>query len=487
MKFSLTKTWTVILTSLALTFSAIGVTPARAAGVVGDGTPGSCTEAAFNAALIGGGAITFDCGPNPVTITLTSPKYLKFAITIDGGGLITLDGNSGIRLFDMLTWVGPAHMELKNITLIHGYAGAGGAVYIEVDQTVWMENVTIQDSHATGDGGAIYVDTNGTLTLTNVVFDGNGSGEEGGAVYNNQGALNFTNVLFQGNAALGWGGGINNNGGTATITDSTFSGNVANFGGGMFNLTSSPVMTNVIFSGNTADYGGGMYNSTSSPVLTNVTFSGNVANYFGGGMSNGTSSPTLMNVTFSGNKALLADGGGMENLAGSNPILMNVTFSGNSAIWEGGGMSNGSSNPILTNVTFSGNTSEHDGGGMSNETSSPQIRNTIFWGNTASNGTQIADFSSAASVSDSVIQDGYAGGTNITTTDPNLGALGNYGGFTQTIPLLAGSSAIDMGDDAFCPATDQRGIARPQGAHCDIGSFELKPSVYALFLPLILR
>ena len=62
--------------------------------------------------------------------------------------------------------------------------------------------------------------------------------------------------------------------------------------------------------------------------------------------------------------------------------------------------------------------------------------------------------------------------TNIITADPLLGALGNYGGFTQTIPLLAGSSAIDTGNDAVCPATDQRGVTRPQGAHCDIGAFE---------------
>ena len=38
--------------------------------------------------------------------------------------------------------------------------------------------------------------------------------------------------------------------------------------------------------------------------------------------------------------------------------------------------------------------------------------------------------------------------------------------------LLSGSTAIDAGDDAACPATDQRGVARPKGAHCDIGAFE---------------
>ena len=55
----------------------------------------------------------------------------------------------------------------------------------------------------------------------------------------------------------------------------------------------------------------------------------------------------------------------------------------------------------------------------------------------------------------------------------NLGTLGNNGGSTQTIPLLTGSAAIDAGDDAACPATDQRGVTRPQGTACDIGAYEV--------------
>ena len=33
----------------------------------------TCTQAALQAALTNGGHITFDCGPNPVTIPITSP------------------------------------------------------------------------------------------------------------------------------------------------------------------------------------------------------------------------------------------------------------------------------------------------------------------------------------------------------------------------------------------------------------------------------
>ncbi|RME12250.1 MAG: hypothetical protein D6816_01155, partial [Bacteroidetes bacterium] len=58
-------------------------------------------------------------------------------------------------------------------------------------------------------------------------------------------------------------------------------------------------------------------------------------------------------------------------------------------------------------------------------------------------------------------------------TNPLLGSLGNYGGSTQTIPLLAGSPAIDAAYSAVAPATDQRGFSR--NGLPDIGAFEYWP------------
>jgi hypothetical protein len=55
--------------------------------------------------------------------------------------------------------------------------------------------------------------------------------------------------------------------------------------------------------------------------------------------------------------------------------------------------------------------------------------------------------------------------------DPLLQPLANYGGATQTHALGVGSAAFDA-YTVGCPATDQRGVARPQGAACDIGAFE---------------
>ena len=51
--------------------------------------------------------------------------------------------------------------------------------------------------------------------------------------------------------------------------------------------------------------------------------------------------------------------------------------------------------------------------------------------------------------------------------------LGDNGGLTKTLALVAGSPAIDAaGPDCPPPDTDQRGFPRPQGGACDIGAFE---------------
>jgi hypothetical protein len=114
---------------------------------------------------------------------------------------------------------------------------------------------------------------------------------------------------------------------------------------------------------------------------------------------------------------------------------------------------------------------------MFNSGSNPTLRNVILWGDT------VNEIYGTATVSYSVVQGASEySGTGNKNTDPMLGPLGNYGGFTQTFPLLAGSSAVDAGDDtvSICDANtvdndnfDQNGVARPSDLHCDIGAYEL--------------
>ncbi len=121
--------------------------------VVGDGTPASCTAQAFMDAVALGGAIVFDCGPDPITITLTEPAKVfndqDPDIVIDGGGLVTLSGGGTTRILYMNTcdqnqvWT-TSHCQdqdhprltVQNITFVDGDSRAeteyegGGAIWV---------------------------------------------------------------------------------------------------------------------------------------------------------------------------------------------------------------------------------------------------------------------------------------------------------------------------------------------------------------------
>ncbi len=121
--------------------------------VVGTGTPASCTGEAFAAAVALGGVITFDCGPDPVTIDVTrTAKVVNDTgpkIVIDGGGKVVLNGG-GKRILYMNTcdqaqkWT-TSHCDnqdhpqltIQNLTFVGGDAtgddtegGGGGAVFV---------------------------------------------------------------------------------------------------------------------------------------------------------------------------------------------------------------------------------------------------------------------------------------------------------------------------------------------------------------------
>jgi CSLREA domain-containing protein len=389
---------------------------------------------------------------------------------------------------------------LTNVTFSGNYGGADGGGMFNSSSSATLTNVTFSDNYADSSGGGMFDGDGSSATLTNVTFSGNYAWR-GGGMHNWGGTATLTNVTFSGNSSR-IGGGMHNWGGSATLTNVTFSGNTATYGGGMHNWGGSATLTNVTFSGNSSQDGGGMDNNYgSSATLTNVTFSGNSSQDGGGLVNNSGRSATLTNVTFSGNSS--QDGGGMRNDWTSSATLANVTFSGNTAP-VGGGMAN-YGNPTLTNVTFSGNTSLY-GGGMASF-GSPTLTNVTFSGNSAQyygGGTYgwagtlkntIVANNSPDDCAGSMTSAGHnlieavacriAGDTtgNIIGSDPRLGPLADNGGSTQTHALLADSPAIDAVPLADCTdlagnpvATDQRGVARPQGAACDIGAFELEPS-----------
>jgi predicted outer membrane repeat protein len=224
------------------------------------------------------------------------------------------------------------------------------------------------------------------------------------------------------------------------------------------------------FAGGTGEdgKGGGMYLSSKSDVtLTNVTFSGNESSLEGGALYNlGTLG--IRKSTFSSNTAG-TDGGGIANESGGEVTLENDTFSANDA-GRGGAIYNAD---ILTliNVTFSGNHSLSGGGALYNDSGgSADLANSILanstgGGNCSGPGTT-TNLGGNLQFGGTVVSSCGAG---IATANPILAALGNYGGAAQTFALLPGSAAVNAAT-SYCPATDQRGIAR--SATCDSGSYE---------------
>ena len=93
--------------TVVLLLSGLAGSQARAAtadAVVGTGTPASCDEAAFDAALATvqagtRGAITFDCGPASHTIEIYSSATITQEVVIDGGGLIRLFAQGSSPMF----------------------------------------------------------------------------------------------------------------------------------------------------------------------------------------------------------------------------------------------------------------------------------------------------------------------------------------------------------------------------------------------------
>ncbi|WP_300618121.1 choice-of-anchor Q domain-containing protein, partial [Dokdonella sp.] len=275
----------------------------------------------------------------------------------------------------------------------------------------------------------------------------------------------------------------------------------------------SPLLRNVVFSGNFAAQGGGALHADggaggdASPTIDLALFRGNRAGYGGAAMFEndaGNSSPVLKHATFADNSAF-AGGGAMyvQTIGGSSaPQLANVTFSGNRAggdpgFGDGGAIlaeagSGGQLHPRLTNATFSDNHADLDGGAIhataaGGGVNAPVLRNVILWRDGAGGtGAEIFSSGAAPALEYGVVQGGCPAGVAcsgaILAADPMLGGLADNGGATPTRLPRAGSSAVDAGDDATCAPDDQRGMARPQGPHCDLGAVEAGPPSLALVL-----
>jgi len=266
----------------------------------------------------------------------------------------------------------------------------------------------------------VTVNSGGVYTIFNVASGVTGSAianlniSNGSGGITNAGTLKVTGSTFSNN--LGNSGGIVNSG-TLTVAASTFANNDGGSNGGGIGNTGTLTVTGSTFSGNNAPLGAGIY-STGTLTLSNSTIANNIAQWGGGIFINGGTA-TVTGTTDSMNSAFTSEGAGIE-------------------IWSG--------TLTLANTIVAGNglNGQHDdldslGGSISGCISQSSQHTCSASGN-------VVGYYNDVLTADSAILD--------------LAPLGNYGGTTQTMIPLPGSSAVCAGLASNIPTgvtTDQRG------------------------------
>jgi len=282
----------------------------------------------------------------------------------------------------------------------------------------------------------------------------------------------------------------------AGASSTTISGNDARRvfhvqGAGTVASISGVAVTN----GNSSDRGGGVLTEAGTELtLAQVAVTDNLASdtfFTGGGGIWSYGKLTVSASTFSGNRAIATNLGAFGGGAGiwnqGNMTLVNSTLSGNTAgggagFGGGGGLFTSSSGPsvsIVTNTTFSENEAVNagsTGGNIYNQApGSTTLKNTIVDRGTAASASNcFGSMTTAGHNLESADTCSFNGAGDKKNTDPKLGPLAANGGPTSTSAIGADSPAFNAAFECPPPATDQRGITRPQGTACDIGAFELE-------------
>lgn len=467
------------------------------------------------------------------------------------GATIERSTAAGTPSFRLLLVTPTGALGIDELTLRNGLAnldgtGLGGGAILNFGAVTVTDSTLTQNRSGT-DGGAIS-NVRGTLNLQNTTVTGNQTLNAGGGIRNAGGSATLTECDISDNQSTGTGntargGGLANHaagaGASMTVAGGTIARNSTNGIGGAGidnaaanNVTAQLQVTGARISENRANgaehfvgLGGGIQNSffrgtqtgTATVRVERSAITGNSGTN-GGGISSGFDlggtyqlSLAVHATEVSGNVAAgtgfqIGNGGGIY-LLNSGAEISNSTVSGNKALGSGspisglgGGLMNGALNGLLGELqiitsTIASNQAASTGGGVFaapfNGTATTEIASTVVAGNSAPIGEGCATLSTVITSFgynlDAGTTCGFTHPTDLTNTNPMLGALSANGGVGRTHALLPGSPAINSGNNAICAAPpnsnlDQRGVSRPQGPVCDRGAYEANWPATALTL-----
>lgn len=425
-----------------------------------DSGAGSLRQAILDAnSAAGADTIVFDSSFNvPRTIALTSGRLLITnggGLTINGPGasLLTVSGNDQSQVFEIDDMTGTAviSVTMNNFTISNGSFPSAGLI----------QGVAIGMNNSASGGSISPVNS---LVLNNMSIVRNslaGAGLQGTIACRRSGSITINNSYIADNRANPITSGSNFGACSLTIDGSTIERNTG--GDGLI----------VCCFGNV---------NPATLTVTNTTVSDNTV------LNNGS--------------AFRISANGQANLTNTT-IVRNRSIQGNAAlIYSGGATQSPTLN--LTNVTIAHNYSGSPGGtataGLwaSGSAGTINVKNSIIANNRYQSGDADLYVNSLLynfNISYSLVETVWvpAAGTqshpvpatngNLPGVDPWLdGTPRYYGAATKTLALRPGSPAIDSGDPANFPSTDQRGVSRPQdgdgtgGARADMGAFERRPT-----------
>ncbi|HKS36398.1 MAG TPA: choice-of-anchor Q domain-containing protein, partial [Verrucomicrobiae bacterium] len=316
-------------------------------------------------------------------------------------------------------------------------------------------------------GGAIYNSATGRVAVHDCTFTNNTvAGARAGVSGFGSGGLGFDGA--NGFPGAGNSGAIYNDGGSLTGAFSTFNNNSASGAGGDGG-TDAPLDADGMGgrAGSSAN-GGGIFNNGGIVALTNCTFA--VNSVTGGDGGDGGNGGTVGFGGDGGNGGAggSGNGGGLYNSANGTALIVNCTFSLNQSTGGTGG-SGGAAGSTVARSGQTGAPGESYGSAIANSAGSVTLKNTILaYGSPGINAAgTILDGGNNLS---SDATPAFTSPASRANTDPLVLPLANYGGTNWTAALAPNSPAIDQGNDAACPPTDQRHFVRV--GQSDIGAYE---------------